>query len=86
MTILDFVQGLDLSRNPLGNELPFPDNNLPSLKWIKLQDCSLSRVPTALLGIEGLEGLDLAENELASLPKEMKKLSELAVRNARIIS
>eukprot|EP00123_Amoebidium_parasiticum_P021135 comp62153_c0_seq1/m.47910 comp62153_c0_seq1/g.47910 ORF comp62153_c0_seq1/g.47910 comp62153_c0_seq1/m.47910 type:complete len:1269 (-) comp62153_c0_seq1:480-4286(-) len=83
MSILKFVDGLDLSNNILDAPLPFESEDLGSLKWVKLNNSQVAGFPVVLLGLTNLESVTINGNALTTLPEELTQLTQLHTLSVR---
>ena len=66
--VLPFIRGIDLTMNDLDNNDKFPGQavqDMKSLRWLRLTDTRLQKIPAEISGLSKLEHLTLKRNNVA---------------------
>jgi len=67
---LPFIRGIDLTMNDLDNNDKFPGQavqDMKSLRWLRLTDTRLQKIPAEISGLSKLEHLTLKRNNVAAI-------------------
>ncbi|CAD6187849.1 unnamed protein product [Caenorhabditis auriculariae] len=76
--VLQFVKGIDFSRNDFsGERFPHDVEQMTQMTWLKLNRSNLEQVPDELSRCENLEHLQMARNQLTSVHGELSDLPRL---------
>ncbi|KAJ0076307.1 hypothetical protein Patl1_35223 [Pistacia atlantica] len=81
--ILNFMTGMDLSKNDLIGDIPSEIGDLQGIKALNLSNNFLSKsIPKSFSNLKSIESLDLSHNKLSGqIPQQLTELNYLEVFN-----